>query len=118
VSWINIRLIIECLRELSDRAAQRRLWLSTGQGDVSSFTEAIEQLFTDSGLEGALQKHGTGLGGPAEDALSRLESALARVDRKMAPDRLIDSPQMDAVRQLASTALALIEAPTEGPDRE
>jgi hypothetical protein len=112
MSWINKPLIVECLRELSDRSLQLRLWLSTGQGDVSSFTEAVEQLFTDSALEEELQKHTTGLGGSAENALIDLEKALARVDRKLPPARLIDSAEMDVVRRLASAALAAIDGQT------
>jgi hypothetical protein len=112
MSWINKPLIVECLRELSDRALQRRLWLSTGRGDVSSFTEAVEQLFTDSALEGELQKHATGLGSGVEDGLAELKKALARVDRRLRPDRLIDSKEMAAVRQLATAVLALIDGGT------
>jgi hypothetical protein len=112
MNWINKPLVVECLRELGDRALQRRLWLSTGQGDVSSFTEAVEQLFTDSGLEGELQKHATGLGSGAENALADLKSGLARVNRSLPPDGLIDSQEMDAVRHLASAALALIDGGT------
>lgn len=103
--------VIESLRELSDRSTQRRLWLSSGASEVSSFAEAVEQLFTDTGLGDALDKGQTGLGALAEAALSKLDSALRKVDRSMGPDRLIDSPQMAAVRALASAALTLVDVP-------
>jgi hypothetical protein len=112
MSWINRPLIVECLRELSDRAAQQRLWLSTGHGDVSSFTEAIEQLFTDSGLDGELQKRTTGLGVRAEDTLMKLRDAARHVDRAAPRDKLIESAEMQRVRELAAASLRAIEGGT------
>ncbi len=106
---MNKNLIIECLQELSDPEMQRRLWLST-KDEVSSFTEAVEQLFTDSGLEDQLHAHETGLGVAAEDALLKLETQLSQIDQNVSPSDLIDSAAMGKVRALASTALHFIEA--------
>ena len=87
------------------------MWLSSGKnGLVSSFTEAVEMLFTDTGLGDALRKRQTGLGAPAEAALLRLDGAWRKVDPFMSPDLVIDSPQMAEVRASASSALALIDA--------
>jgi hypothetical protein len=105
---INTPLVIECLRELSDRALQRRLWLSTGQDDVSSYTEAVEQLFTDSGLGDELARRTTGLGSDAEDALVDLRESLTLVDPKLPPGLLIESAEMEMVRRSASAALSVI----------
>lgn len=108
MSWINKSLIVECLEELSSRSLQLRLWLSAGQGDVSSFSEAVEQLFTDSALDDALNTRATGLSDSAERALVDLKRALARVDRTRPPRDLIASAEMDVVRRLASAALSVI----------
>jgi hypothetical protein len=105
---VNKKMIVEGLRELSDRAEQRRLWLSTG-GEVSSFTEAVEGLYTDSGLTFALERRTTGLGTMAEDALLDLSAALRKVDRRLDPETLIETEAMARVRRLAESALSLLE---------
>jgi hypothetical protein len=109
--------ILESLEELSDRSAQRRLWLSPGDGDVSSFTEAVEMLFTDTGLGDALDQRRTGLGGEAEEAPLQLERALRDVDRSLPPGLLIESAEMGRVRELAAFALTKLEAGPEGSKR-
>ena len=110
VGSVNKSLIVERLRELSDRAAQRRLWESTGEGgtDVSSFTEAACQLFDDSALGAHLVTRTTGLGTAAEEALIALDAALSKVDEHLDPATLIESAEMDRVRHLAAVALQLI----------
>lgn len=109
MSWLNKSLILECLRELSDQDIQRRLWLSSG-GEISSFTEAVEQLFTDSGLRDQLGTGETGLGIDVEASLLALDAQLGTVDRHKEPGALIDSPSMRKVRELASASLRLISA--------
>lgn len=104
MNWLNQNLILKCLRELSDRELQLRLWLSS-EGEVSSFTEAVEQLFTDSGLEELLHSRKTGLGAAAEEALLSLEASLDQVNPHLEPQALIDSPQMTKVRKFALLAL-------------
>ena len=106
----NKTLLIESLRELSDRATQHRLWESTGEGgaQVSSFTEAVEGIFTDSGLTPDLERRTTGLGSVVEEALLSLDAAVSKVERELRPAALIESREMDAVRHLAGVALELL----------
>jgi hypothetical protein len=104
--------MLDCLRELSDRKEQERLWLSTGAGgaDVSSFTEAWCGLFDDSGLKTNLERGCTGLGAAADSALLQLRDQLRQVDRRAGPTGIIASPEMARVRGLAREALRLVEA--------
>lgn len=56
VMRVHSELILWALEELSREDEQRRLWLSTGENGaaISSFAEAICQLFDDSGLSDEL----------------------------------------------------------------
>jgi hypothetical protein len=109
MSLINRQLIEQCLIELGSRDDQLRLWKSTGAPEVSSFSEALEQLFTDSGLDAPLHAGKTGLGKECELCLNELEKALMSVNAHQSPDTLIDSPEMDLVRTLAIKTLAAFQ---------
>ena len=56
MSTVDSQSVRDALRELGSVEEQRRLWLSTGSNgaEVSSFSEAVEQLYTDTGLSDAL----------------------------------------------------------------
>jgi len=110
---INISEIRKCLNELSDIKLQRRLWLSDGADgvDVSSFAEAVEQLFTDTGLAGLLQDGATGFEDETDAAFSALQLALRRVDARGGPARTIDDPAMTEVRAIAKYLLKLLPNP-------
>lgn len=115
MSSINKNLILECLHELSDRKLQESLWQSS-TGKISSFTEVVEQLYTDSGLESKLQDHSTGFGMAAEAALLALSRQLEAIKGTGSPRKLIESDEMENVRQLAGKVLSLIEnEPTSQP---
>lgn len=109
MNWINRDLIVECLRELSDLKLQRELWLSSGGDRVSSFVEAVEQLFTDSGLGDELESSATGLGSEAERALALLEKQLAKVNRRQSVLDMLNDPAMQCVRELAYEILKLLK---------
>lgn len=102
---LNRNLILECLKELSDRDLQEDLWMGRIPSQQSSFVEAIEKLFTDSGLGHALSKGETGYSKEAESILRELEQQLARVHAKGGPARVMDDPFMPRVRELAAQAL-------------
>ena len=109
MSWLNRNLIIECLRELSSRSLQEELWTSKGVTDVSSFSEVVEQLFTDSGLDDALNAKATGFSDDVESKLCGLEKRLAKVHGRGDPMATINDPEMLRVRDLASEILSMIE---------
>ena len=125
---VNIDRILDALRELSDELEQRRLWLSSGAGgaEISSFTEAVEALFTDSGLSHSLeQEWRSARGGRAEfgvikpvfdkrtdSLLERLDWLISKVDLGLAPAKLIDSAEMKQVRSQASDLLTILDGRT------
>lgn len=108
---INRQMILESLKELSDRSLQERLWTSTGAGgtEVSSFTEARESLFSDSGLSEALEAGQTGLGGDPDSVLRKLHDQLMQVNSSGRPVMsVISDSAMERVRALAGEALKLL----------
>lgn len=104
MSYINRGLIVECLRELGSKEFQNRVWRSSG-GMVSSFSEAVEQLFTDSGLSEKLEGRSTGFGSEVEDVLVLLDRQLSKINRNQPVEMLINDPAMEDVRALANRAL-------------
>lgn len=106
---INRQLVEQCLVELSSRADQLRLWRSTGAPEMSSFREALEQLFTDSGLDDPLHAGDTGFGKECELRLIELEKAMMSVNPHLKPDTLIDTAAMERVRDLAMKALTTLQ---------
>ena len=83
--------------------------MSSGSPEVSSFTEAVEQLFTDSGLKDALRRRQTGFGQEAESLFLQLKEQLTKVNVRLGPSQTIKDAAMDQVRQLARSVLALIQ---------
>jgi hypothetical protein len=108
MTWLSRELVADALRELSSRELQERLWKSSGNDEVSSFTEAVEMLFDDSGLGEQLDSHTTGWGAEIESALASLDRSLRRVDARRPPQELIDDPAMEEVRDGAAKALRLL----------
>ncbi len=106
---LNRHLILECLKELSDRPFQESLWMGKIPSKQSSFTEAVEGLFTDSGLGDELSKGKTGFSEEAESKLRELEQQLSKVHRKGGPASVINDPAMPRVRDLAAHVLELLE---------
>jgi hypothetical protein len=106
---LNQNLILECLKELSDRQLQESLWMGKIASQQSSFVEAVEGLLTDSGLGDELTKGTTGFSTEVEAKLRELERQLAKVDVKGGPRKVIDDPAMPRIRDLAAIALELLE---------
>lgn len=109
MSSVAVETVRAGLLELADAEFQRRVW--TGRGlphEMSSFVEAVETLFDDSGLEPDL-----GLGrpvfGPEVDAkLGILSDLLRRIAVDRTPDELIDDPLMHDVRRQAAAILEVL----------
>lgn len=108
MSHLNQNLILECLKELSDRQRQEVLWTGKIPNQQSSFEEAVESLFTDSGLGDELRKGTTGFSTEVETKLRELERQLANVDAKGGPTRVINDSAMSRVRELAAAAWELL----------
>jgi hypothetical protein len=120
---VDLDIILAALEELSNRDEQRRLWLSSGVGgaDFSSFTEAVETLFSDSGLSVELERDFRDKRGgrpPAshppifdkrtDSLFGRLDWLLTKVDNRLPPEELIADPRMEEVREQAVELLAAL----------
>jgi hypothetical protein len=100
--WLGRHHVEEALSELADEALQRRLW--TSSESPASYTEAVEQLYTDSALGDALER-GSAFSPRTDELLSRLDKALRRVDGHRSPEAVIADPLVAEVRVLAAEAL-------------
>ncbi len=107
--------VIEGLRELADIDFQRRVWLATSGPEISSFSEAICGLFDDSGLSSNLER-GILSAVFSKNVYAKLNELGLLIDKvkydflSLEPDSLIEHPQMQIVRDLASSILAQIQA--------
>jgi len=109
MKYLNQNLILECLRELGDRQLQEKLWMGKMPGQQSSFEEAVEGLFTDSGLDGELKKGTTGFSAELESRLQELDQEVTKVDGQSGPASVINDPAMFRVRELAAIAEKLLQ---------
>ncbi|MCD4824349.1 MAG: hypothetical protein K8S55_07065 [Phycisphaerae bacterium] len=108
MSWINRDLVVACLKELSDRAIQERLWLPNEKSEQSSFEESVCQLFDDSGLGDRLEKPGVTFSEDADSLLRNLDTKLQAIDAMRVPIDIINDPRLDQVRSLAKEILSHI----------
>lgn len=102
--------ILDSLQELADLNIQRQLWLSDGSGGkhVSSFSEAVEQLFTDTGLANSLHSGGTGLGPQVDRLLTSLELMIRKVEMRNDPKVTIEDRGMSEIRSTAKKLYDLL----------
>jgi hypothetical protein len=112
---IQIDKTIDALDELSNVELQRRRWNFNDQGEMSSFVEARESLFDDSGLGDEIEKGRSGLTTQTVAALAALSAALQEVDPDRSPNEVIDSQAMSRVRELAGEALELLRSEAGQP---
>ena len=103
--------VIESLRELSDEAFQRRVWLASSGPEVSSFVEAISGLFDDTGLGDILERpeQPPVFSPEIYDGLRELSQLIGREARSfqsLSPHALIEHPKMREIRTIAGSILA------------
>lgn len=100
--------VIEALAELADEAVQRRRWVTSGGTEVSSFTEAMCQLFDDSGLGDALGKGTPVFSKEIDRKLKDLEKMMGKIDEFLPARSLIRDSPFIRVRDLAGLILTEI----------
>lgn len=105
---IDYPLVVECLRELSSRPFQERLWLGGFTREQSSFEEAVEGLYSDSGLGDALNMQLSGLDSSIVSKFSLLRHKIGLVPTGGGQAELIASEAMNDVRTLALELLNLL----------
>lgn len=106
---INRDLIVDALMELASESLQRRRWLEPSSPEISSFTEVVEELFTDSGLASALENNCADLPSAVESNLRRLHEMIRGVDRNQPPEVIIAVPEMSSIRAAAKEILDLMD---------
>ncbi len=100
--------VIDGLQHLFSKEWQIEAWIK--ENDIwSSFVDEVETVFLDSGLEGILDKE-TIFGKEADQALRELNIMVDAIGYDRDERELIDAPEMEAVRQKAAEALALVLA--------
>jgi hypothetical protein len=97
-------IVEEALRELSDERAQRKLWRSDGEAEVSSLAEVRSRLWDDSGLADAMER-GVVYNSEVDAQLRRLDRVLEVLDDNTSVDTLLDSSQLATARSLAAELL-------------
>jgi hypothetical protein len=107
---VDPQRVRDVLEEWASESEQRRLWLSDGSNgsEVSSFVEACEGLFTDTGLGRELDRRRTVFNFQADALLVELAVALSKIDANRRPSEIIADGNMEAVRLLAGRLLDLI----------
>jgi hypothetical protein len=100
----------DSLAEWASEDEQRRLWLSDGANgaEVSSFSEAWEGLFTDTGLGSDLDRGRVVFNASTDAMLQKLDTLISRIDAERTPDQIIADIKMREVRLLAASLLPLI----------
>ncbi len=105
---INIPMILNCLNELCDIAYQQRVWLASTGPEISSFTEAVCQLFDDSGLGVELEKNNIIFSESIDTKLRMMQVKLAEINDKQAPLDIINETKMKRIRLLSGELLKLL----------
>jgi len=102
---------VEDLGLFSNKDAQMFLWDAKGNNGeyVGCFSEQYCTLFNDTGLDDALDENSTGLPTEIDEKLKLLDKTLSRIDQEKPQNVIIESEEMDVVRELASKILILIE---------
>jgi hypothetical protein len=104
MTFLNRDLIRECLRELSDKNYQERVWTASSGPEISSLTEAVCQLFNDSALDLIIDK-GPVFGDPVDAMLKKLRLLLKDVPDNRPPLEVINDPGMITIRELSRQIL-------------
>lgn len=108
MTYVNRNLVRQNLRALADEAFQERVWLASSGPEISSFTEAVCQLFDDSGLDLALEE-GRAFGNPIDELLQQLGSMLDQIPDQRPPVEIINDLKMVDVRKLSSQILRMLD---------
>jgi len=103
--------IIGILGEMSDIIYQKYVWLNKGGKPqmTISFIESANMLFDDSVISDLLEAGEIIFDKKTTQALKELEHAIDAVDEFHPEEQIIDSPEMEVVRQKAARALELVK---------
>lgn len=102
--------ILEGLRYLSSKELQKIAWFENDQGICSSFNDEVAIVYEENGLEDAFKAGHIVFSREADNALRLLDKMVMEIDDYRDERDLIDSPEMELIRQMAAQCIALIEA--------
>lgn len=103
--------VMDVLAKLADYEFQRVAWFANNQGLSYSFNENVNDLFEDFHLEQALYDNVVVFSAAADQALRDLNDAVETIDGDSYPETvLLNSSEMQTIREKAARALALIHA--------
>lgn len=105
---VNTHGITECLRELADIEYQKRVWFASSGHEVSSFAEAVCQLFNDSGLGAELDRVDLVFSKDIDSRLGVLRRVLGEIDDGRSPTDIVADPKMQNVRTLSQQLIGLM----------
>lgn len=104
MAYLNIELMKECLKDLSDPDLLRRGWVD-GTQFLGDPTELLCQLFDDTGL-GAAMESGYAqekFGSAVVSQLQEMEKLLNEIIKsREVPTRLLESEQMQRLHQISA----------------
>ena len=108
--WINKSLLIEALKELSDRTYQHDIWANRNNpnGWVSSYIEASCNVFDDALVADALEEGAIIFDKNVTNALQELDQITDKIDGYRDILDIINDPKMELVRQKSTEILQLI----------
>jgi len=109
-------IIKDCLKELSDKSFQDRVWTGSSPSEMSSFTEAAEQLYGGTGLHFAYKQDQPVYGEEVDNLLKKLRTTLKGIPINRHPVELVQDEKMIPVRKMAADILNKIEQ-KEATDR-
>jgi len=114
---MNLELILEALRELSDADYQSALWDGKSAGEQSSFTEAVCVLFDDAGLareidSGSLERT---YSKPLCQCARQLRTLVALIDDTGTPEQTMNQSKMNALREMAHELREMFLAESQRP---
>lgn len=109
MNFINVdkKLIIECLRELSDIDYQKRVWI-VGADEVSDFNDVVAALFDDSLLEDALLKNEVTFTMEIDKNLRKLGELITFLPDNITTKALVMHPKWNDIVKLSGDIYNLI----------
>ena len=111
MSIINVdkKLIIECLKELSDTDYQQRVWIVGSTGEVSGFNDVVAALFDDSLLDDALLTNKVTFTMEADNKLRILGELIAFIPDNITTKALLSQPKWKDIVKLSGDVYNLIK---------
>lgn len=106
---ISEDILIRALEILASEARQRYTWFPNAQGDMSSFIEAVNNVFDDASITDALEDNQIIYDRKVTQALRELDDAVDPVDEYRGEEEIINDPLMQVVREKAARVLELIK---------